>query len=1150
MGQGEAKHPLNNYGSPEDILFQGLPEDARGAFQLLGPAGDKAAIYLTSKMDVTTVPHEMAHFLAHFGLSSEDRAIVEKWAGPLNSVDAHEKFARGIEAYIRSGEAPNNLKAEFKVLQPAFHAKYPSAGDLPSLSPEMADVYKKLLGHRDGLPAAAYFALRGKIAGHSLAIADRRGPDRSPEETQGYLAQLNEQARGEGFGTPSGGKPAELQPGEQTPETGGALGALVRAGMKDPSGLKALGEYERIGATLDNAPKTIGQMEAQQEAARGIARSKKAGSLHAAQQDALASDNPYRDFMAAGAARKGMLPKSDFKGFDTLEPHLNDLTLFVGKHPNLKPFERQRLMEAITRGITENRMPARAERRLIAKAFGREAASGWAKAVRRGEITLADVLNLPRAAMSSGDLSAGLRQGLAALFYKPNIFFADWTKQLEYAFSEGRYQEAMRMIEEHPNYALMNKGKVSFTDIHEPDLNMHEEAFGSQLAEQLPIVGRFIRGSDRAYTGFLNVLRAHLFDYMVNDAAMKGWNLDEHALESIGSVVNALTGRGNLPEALAEHRAFLNGMFFSPGLAFSRLNFLGFGGSKGWKMMLPGSWYASLHPYARREAMRTLMRLTSGLSTMLWFAHMAGAQVSLDPRNADFGKIRIGDTRFDIAGGFQQWVRLISEMATGQIVSSTTGRVEHLGGGFAQETRLDAALQFLEGKAAPVPSMIIDLLRGTGFGHQPVTVQNELSQHVVPLAWHDIWDIARSNAAGGGVKMAAIATIPDLLGVGVQNYTGPGPQTHKNTDTLLEQSKQAGLPQPPQAVLDDVKWKSELDAATYAGQKPIDKAKEVIDLFDKRYGTDLAKTVLPHITTEGQAEALYQELRSRLFPALSQWQSAVDSRLNQQKGKEPVPQQPAPQPSSATPPQAPPLQETAYHVPAAPETTQRPSQTSTARKSAPVLSQTASPAPTPSPHVIVQPTGVVPDALTLAADQGLSDLASGQYSPSQALGQLFRTLSQQPLQNTVQTPDGLHIKFQIPKLAGAPGKAARGAVALAQAYLGTPYVWGGESPAGFDCSGLAQYVYAKMGIDIPRTTFDQFKTGASVPKSRLRPGDLVFFAGSDGSTSNPGHVGIYIGHGKFIEAPHSGATVRVSNLAGYPGYVGARRYSTPRRKAA
>lgn len=181
--------------------------------------------------------------------------------------------------------------------------------------------------------------------------------------------------------------------------------------------------------------------------------------------------------------------------------------------------------------------------------------------------------------------------------------------------------------------------------------------------------------------------------------------------------------------------------------------------------------------------------------------------------------------------------------------------------------------------------------------------------------------------------------------------------------------------------------------------------------------------------------------------------------------------------------------------------------------------------------------------LSNAAEVALQGLASGTYSPMKVL----TALSSQPLQNTVEMPGFGHIRFQIPKLSGPVGRAARGAIALAQAYLGTPYVWGGESPRGFDCSGLVQYIYGKQGVSIPRTSQEQWKTGQRVAKSQLRPGDVVFFVGSDGTRNAPGHEGIYIGHGKFIEAPHTGATVRISNLAGYPGYVGARRYARGRK---
>jgi hypothetical protein len=110
-------------------------------------------------------------------------------------------------------------------------------------------------------------------------------------------------------------------------------------------------------------------------------------------------------------------------------------------------------------------------------------------------------------------------------------------------------------------------------------------------------------------------------------------------------------------------------------------------------------------------------------------------------------------------------------------------------------------------------------------------------------------------------------------------------------------------------------------------------------------------------------------------------------------------------------------------------------------------------------------------------------------------------------------------------------------------YLGVKYQWGGASPKGFDCSGLLQYVWAKEGVKIPRTSYDQWQTGRVVGKKQLRPGDAVFFKGSDAKGNLPGHVGMYIGNGQFVEAPHTGANVRISNLAGRNDFVGGRRYA-------
>jgi cell wall-associated NlpC family hydrolase len=109
-------------------------------------------------------------------------------------------------------------------------------------------------------------------------------------------------------------------------------------------------------------------------------------------------------------------------------------------------------------------------------------------------------------------------------------------------------------------------------------------------------------------------------------------------------------------------------------------------------------------------------------------------------------------------------------------------------------------------------------------------------------------------------------------------------------------------------------------------------------------------------------------------------------------------------------------------------------------------------------------------------------------------------------------------------------------VRYARRFLGVPYMWGGTSPGGFDCSGFTRYVYAHFGVSLPHYTYSQFDLGRRVARSALRPGDLVFFDGV-------GHVGLYIGRNLFIHAPHAGTRVSVESLSGWysAAYDGARR---------
>jgi len=128
------------------------------------------------------------------------------------------------------------------------------------------------------------------------------------------------------------------------------------------------------------------------------------------------------------------------------------------------------------------------------------------------------------------------------------------------------------------------------------------------------------------------------------------------------------------------------------------------------------------------------------------------------------------------------------------------------------------------------------------------------------------------------------------------------------------------------------------------------------------------------------------------------------------------------------------------------------------------------------------------------------------------------------------------VAASTPEATVAPPSTHGGVVGIAMQYLGVPYVWGGSSPSGFDCSGLVVYAFGQLGISLPHSTYSLWGMGVPVSQSQLQPGDLVFFNGL-------GHMGIYAGGGSFVHAPHTGDVVKVSSMTGWYAstYVGARR---------
>lgn len=396
---------------------------------------------------------------------------------------------------------------------------------------------------------------------------------------------------------------------------------------------------------------------------------------------------------------------------------------------------------------------------------------------------LSQIWNAPRSLQSvdlPGITSAALRQS------RPLAFTRDWFKAWNSALKAYRSEDALKTINSkienskyfQPRYqAIINKeGEVirykempsvaeelgvRMTDV----LNRREEAIASSLAEKIPGYGRYVKASNRAYTGFLNDLRAAKFGQLMDAAAAVGRENDLVLGKKIADFVNNATGRGSMKffgnRLNLEYPSvveILGDSLYSPRALSARLAF-----------MNPHN-YVQAEPLIRNEYWKSLARI--GVS---WgaFAGLASflprAKVSMDPTNADFGKIRIDNTRIDPGAGFQQLLVLTSREAAGGTTSSTgpagkPGKFTKFGSSPMAPTMWSLPGRYIYNQMNPSLRFVADMLQATK--KEPVDLTDRTLQLALPMYVTDIADAAKEDDA----VAEFFAPLLSSTGTGVQTY--------------------------------------------------------------------------------------------------------------------------------------------------------------------------------------------------------------------------------------------------------------------------------------------------------------------------------------------------------------------------------------------
>lgn len=385
---------------------------------------------------------------------------------------------------------------------------------------------------------------------------------------------------------------------------------------------------------------------------------------------------------------------------------------------------------------------------------------------------LKEAYNLSRGMSTTFDLSAPGRQGLPLITTK--AWWGAWDDMLKSWGSEKAYRNVQDNILQRPLFkrALDAQGKelnsfaeqsgLALTDLG--SLTKREEALMSNWAEKMPALGGTIRRSNRAYTAFLNQLRADHFEKLINDAHNIGLD-PKHDLNLSGQIadfVNNATGRGSLKFHapfktidLERNAKLLNNTFFAPRLMASRM-----------AMLNPAN-YVMQPSFVRQQYLKAALSTASVWGGMATLAKFAGADVGTDSTSADFGKVKLGNTRLDAGGGFQQYLVALSRFIQGKTTSSTTENTRNFGEGYNAPTRGSSIAQFMVNKTHPMVHLAYDLANASQY--KPFSVGDQTIKLFAPMIASDIIQLVKEDP-----KLVPWLAPLIAVGMGTQTYDEKG----------------------------------------------------------------------------------------------------------------------------------------------------------------------------------------------------------------------------------------------------------------------------------------------------------------------------------------------------------------------------------------